>query len=313
MTGGLAERRGSIVTRLLCENRTVTRYPRILSFVSLFPNLGNYTSFWGVDELLGPAYWPRRRIDCRDYRAINVEQYDVAVIGGAGLLAAGFAGFWDWLARQRIPVIIMGVGVCLPDQDSAAAAWERGGVPREAVAALGDRLLYASVRDDLTREYYGLRGADVTYCPTLAFLHRRFDVPVRGRNTLYAHHDGLAHDKEGASLRALADDTTDNLMLSQSGDAILAKYVAADVVITTRLHGAIIAMGLGRPYVAVAHDSKLRAFHRQHGGGILVEGAGDVPGALEDARGLQPQADLAGLARSADRIRAVLAGLQHAA
>ena len=291
----------------------MTRGPRILSFVSLFPNVGNYTSFWGVDELLGPPNWAQRRIDCRDYRAINVDQYDVAVVGGAGLLAAGFAGFWAWLARQRIPVIIFGVGVCLPDRNSAAAAWERGGVPRDAVTALGNRLLYANVRDDLTREYYGLRDADVTYCPTLAFLNARFGVPRRGRNILYAHHEGLAHGKEGASLRALADDTTNNLMEAHSADAILAKYLAADIVITTRLHGAIIGMGLGRPYVAVAHDSKLRAFHRQHGGGILVEAAADVPGALEEARRLHPRPDSPRLARSAATIREILAGLQLAA
>jgi hypothetical protein len=286
---------------------------RILSFVSEFPNIGNYTAFWGVDQLLAPDYWPARRIDCRQYEEVDARRYDVALVGGAGLLAAGFGRFWAWLAAQEVPVIIMGVGVCLPDRQSAAVRRERGGVPRLALAALGKRLLYTNVRDELTREFYDLVGADVTFCPSLAFLRARFRHPPRGRNVLYVHHGGLASSGEGTALRALSDDATDNLMEVRTPDQILEKYLAADVVITTRLHGAVIGAALGRPYVAVAHDSKLRAFHRQHGGGILVESTADVPAVLDEAKRLQPNISLAALERSAARVKAVLAGLEGTA
>jgi polysaccharide pyruvyl transferase WcaK-like protein len=47
-------------------------------------------------------------------------------------------------------------------------------------------------------------------------------------------------------------------------------------VVTSRLHGAIIAYGLGLPYVALAGDEKLREFHRLFGGGQLVNSAAEL-------------------------------------
>ena len=63
-------------------------------------------------------------------------------------------------------------------------------------------------------------------------------------------------------------------------------YLPAEVVVSTRLHGAIIAYGLGIPYVAVPRDEKVRAFHRLHGNGILCEDPADVGEAVAAAEKL---------------------------
>lgn len=287
----------------------MSRSPRIINFISDAPNIGNFTAFWGIDELIGDEFWPSLRIDCRRYASVDIDRYDVALVGGAGLLAAGFTPFWEWLARQRIPVIMFGLGVCLPDEDSEVPRNSLGGVPVETVRALGDRLLYANMRDRLTKDLYGLDRAEVTYCPTLAFVRARYGQPARGRNVLYAHHQRLVSSGEGAELRRHADDDTDNLMHDTSPSAILAKYLEADVVLTTRLHGAIIGVALGRPYVAVAHDEKLRAFHAEHGGGLLIDDPADAPDALARVRATTPEAHLEPLRHSAETVRSLLRSL----
>jgi hypothetical protein len=66
---------------------------------------------------------------------------------------------------------------------------------------------------------------------------------------------------------------TDNIQRPLWGveDIIRSGYCRSRLVATTRLHGAIIAYGLGIPYVALARDDKLRAFHRMYGNGVLTE------------------------------------------
>ena len=49
------------------------------------------------------------------------------------------------------------------------------------------------------------------------------------------------------------------------------------------MHGAIIAYGLGLPYIAIAGDEKLREFHRLFGGGWLVENLNQLNQVLERA------------------------------
>ena len=49
------------------------------------------------------------------------------------------------------------------------------------------------------------------------------------------------------------------------------------LVVSTRLHGAIIAYGLRIPYVAIPRDEKIRAFHRCYGNGALIQHPDQLP------------------------------------
>ena len=47
-------------------------------------------------------------------------------------------------------------------------------------------------------------------------------------------------------------------------------YQDCDYVVTTRLHGAIIAYAFKRPYIAISFDPKITAFHKLYGGGVCI-------------------------------------------
>jgi len=51
---------------------------------------------------------------------------------------------------------------------------------------------------------------------------------------------------------------------------ILKIYQDCDYVVTTRLHGAIIAYAFKRPYIAISFDPKVAAFHKLYGGGVCI-------------------------------------------
>ena len=57
-------------------------------------------------------------------------------------------------------------------------------------------------------------------------------------------------------------------------------YQKSDFVVTTRLHGAIIAYAFKRPYIAISFDPKIAAFHKLYGGGVCITQLSQLPMAL---------------------------------
>ena len=256
---------------------------KIINFYSSVDNIGNFTPVLGIRDMIGVETdtW---NIHDRglDFDFVN-RQYACAIIGGAGLLDSGFLPFWQKFARDcRIPTIIWGVGVCAPD-----SAVEKGVDPAvfRLAAAKCDLI---NVRDDLTAEYYSLKGPSITPCPTIAYTQRFLAAPVARSRVLHASHDQLVSRSERDALRetlaaALGPvDFTDNIQRPLRGiEDIVSKYNRSRLVVTTRLHGAIIAYGLGVPYLALARDEKLRAFHRLYGNGRLVETVQEIGRAVK--------------------------------
>ena len=264
---------------------------RIINFYSSVDNIGNFTPVLGIRQMLGleTDTW---NIHDRglDFDFVN-RHYACAIIGGAGLLDTGFLPFWEKFEREcRIPAVVWGVGVCAPD--SAAEKGVDPAVFRRAAAKCD----LINVRDDLTAEYYGLQDPSITPCPTIVYTEPMLrNAPARTR-VLYASHEQLVSRSERDALRetltaALGHvDFTDNIQRPLRGiEDIVAKYQRSRLVVTTRLHGAIIAYGLGVPYLALARDEKLRAFHRLYGNGRLVETVEDIGRAVKtDVRCDQP-------------------------
>jgi len=52
--------------------------------------------------------------------------------------------------------------------------------------------------------------------------------------------------------------------------SILNMYQDCDYVVTTRLHGAIIAYAFKRAYIAISFDPKVSAFNKLYGGGVCI-------------------------------------------
>jgi hypothetical protein len=241
----------------------------------------------GIRRILGdePDCWSVHDRDL-DFDFVN-RHYRYVIVGGAGLLDKGFEPFWAKFAREcRLPTVIWGVGICAPDRAT------QKGVDRDVFARAARKCALINFRDDLTADYYTVRQATIAPCPTIAYLEgldlHKLPAPD---GVLYSSHEELVCDDEREQIRCELRrglgrvNFTDNVQrrLNGLGDIIRRSYQTSRLVITTRLHGAIIAYGLGIPYIALPRDEKLRAFHRLFGNGVAIE---DVAG-LREALGMR--------------------------
>ena len=256
------------------------RSPRssTLQFYSKVHNIGNYIPVFGIQQMLGSSLdvW-----NCHDktidWDLIN-ESYEAVIVGGAGLLHACFHQFWIELSeRCKLPIVIWGIGVCLPENESPK------GVDREVVSAVFQRAIMANVRDELTAEFYRLSSkVDISACPSIFYLQnfrKKFldiDPNFRRYDVLHSIHTSLINPQESQKIihlikkNKLSIFSTDNISRHTIGiEDIIDKYRQSRLVITTRLHGAIIAFGLEIPYLALSRDPKITSFYNMYKGGYL--------------------------------------------
>lgn len=249
------------------------RRPRspVIQFYSPQANIGNYTPVLGIQRMIGCATDTWSAHDSHvDFDFIN-RNYACAIIGGAGLLHGVFQPFWTRFVEQcRIPYIVWGVGLCCPD-----------GGPRPVDQHIGHTALsradLVDLRDDITADYYGISDCHIGPCPTLAYLESFALRQRRRSHVLVAAHTELVPEQDLARISEAVGHVvgrvkeTNNEQCCWLGvhDVIRRLYVSATMVVTTRLHGAIISYGLGIPYLAISYDKKLDAFYRLYGNGLL--------------------------------------------
>jgi hypothetical protein len=118
------------------------------------------------------------------------KNYSQVIIGGAGLLHSVFEKFWIDIEKNcKLPIIIWGIGVCLPDNDSVK------GVPKQVVQSVFAKAKFANVRDELTRDFYELDpNISITACPTLVYISNSFKVEAKtksGNHILHSSHVDL--------------------------------------------------------------------------------------------------------------------------
>lgn len=242
-------------------------------------NAGDWLSAQGIRSLLEPEPMTEHLCDepfVADTLAALAarDQGDLLVIGGGGLLMDYFAPFWrGLLALRPLPrFCVWGAGIC---------AWKHAScdLDPDLLGAIGRHSLLTVVRDDLTRQAITTAmGGDLPLpvpCPSLVAI----ETPAEpGSGVLHVDHFDLVgadgHARMDAIAREFAARTgrmvlaTNNRLPAGDHEAllrILSRYAAADVVVTSRLHGAILALAHGRRVVAVAADQKLDAFLRAVG------------------------------------------------
>lgn len=261
---------------------------KVVQFVSTNPNIGNFLPVLAIQQMLHEntdVFNVHREID---WDFVN-DNYELAVIGGAGLLHSVFEPFWREFAEKcNLPYLIWGVGLCSIDSIEQPTYVH----PQVAVSVF-ERALAVNVRDTLTADTYGGSIRDqisITACPTIFYLRKFAVSPVKNAVTLVMHPELVSdevHDAVERSLKArdLNVVKTFNVQSETEGvdDIIYDYYCESSLVVTSRLHGAIIAYGLGLPYIAIAGDEKLREFHRLFGGGWLVENLNQLNQVLERA------------------------------
>lgn len=260
----------------------------VMCFYSHGNNIGNFTPNFGMRRMLGIDfdYWSMHRGE-PDFDAINTH-YRAIVIGGAGLLHGVFEPFWKLIADKcRLPIAIWGVGACAPEGSTRP-------VDPAVVESLKDRTALVNVRDELTRSMYGFPQGSIAACPTIVWLH---GMPrEQPRHILLAEHGGIVDpqtlEQIRAAVHAAADAgrtmvrTTENRQrfkwprTSSSTAHVRRDYARASLVVTSRLHGAIIAYGLGVPYIAFSRDPKIEGFVERFGNGVVVRDIDQLNNAL---------------------------------
>jgi len=256
-----------------------TAHSDIIQFYSGVPNIGNYLPVMGIREELriDTDLWSIHDPNI-DWQFIN-RHYSWAIIGGAGLLNACFEPFWRQFAKYcNLPFVVWGVGVCLPDSD------DDPGVSKSAARPVLKEASLVNLRDDVTGSYYNLDSFYISPCPTVTYL-KNYDMREAHKKgtILYSAHTDLVNNVEQDKLYNVVKSVSPNVEYTDNIERrlknmkyIIDRYARSRLVVTTRLHGAIIAYALQKPYIAIPHDEKVRAFHRLYGNGVTAEGPKDL-------------------------------------
>ena len=253
---------------------------RVIQFYSSVDNIGNYLPVLGIRKMIGETTDTWCIHDKQiDFDFIN-KNYQCAIIGGAGLLHECFEPFWNnFLQECKLPTIIWGVGSCIPDGTTIGDDY------RKVVAKVAKQCDLVNVRDQLTADYFGMENVHLSPCPTLIYLEEfQKSVSQDSNVILFSSHEELFETIEKKQIRNTVKQVatefkyTDNIQYSFLGlDDIIRKYYAQSrLVVTTRLHGAIIAYGLGIPYILLPRDEKLRAFYQAYKNGISVNNTKEI-------------------------------------
>jgi hypothetical protein len=249
---------------------------KTLQFYSANRNIGNYLPVLAIHQMLDQELdvWNIHKSPV-DWEFVH-KNYDQVIVGGAGLLHSVFEKFWVDLEKNcKLPIIIWGIGVCLPDNDSVK------GVPKEVVQSVFSRAVYANVRDELTRDFYSLSPEiSITACPTLVHVDNNFKVAAKdglGKDILHSSHVDLEPTSTTPEIKQIITAAGFDYSFTENIETkeyplknILKMYQKSDFVVTTRLHGAIIAYAFKRPYIAISYDPKIAAFHKLYGGGVCI-------------------------------------------
>ena len=263
-------------------------------------NVGDWLSARGIQSLLAPL--PVRELFCDAPFATETlttlsqaGPQDFIVIGGGGLFMDYFVPFWEGFRPMaaRVPFVIWGAGCCDMKR-------ERTRAPLELISEIAHQSRLCIVRDELTREQLGdSKLPPPVLCPTVVA------VPATGgeqKRLLHVDH----YDNVGAEIYermlteadAFAERTgrsyrqTNNLIPAGHRGAlqkVLELYASADLVLTSRLHGCIIALATGRRVLVVSGDNKVESFMGAAGLGDWVCDLDDIHSLAARLERLQEQ------------------------
>lgn len=251
-------------------------------------NIGDWQAAKALQRLLGTsvvehlcdAPFVRRTLE----RLTTVGPDDVVVVGAGGLFMDYFSDFWEGLLDglpTRAPLVVWGVGVCAPKSSPSSLdpALLRRVVDRSTLTAVRDPLSVDVLSDD--------DRVRLTPCPSLAVGL----PPVTSSRPLLLHatHRYTIGDDVLAAVRAQARDfarttgraytETDQRISPDDGDAFvrgIERFGQAEVVVSSRLHGCLLALAARRPVIAISGDVKVDSFMTWAGlGNRLIDAQDD--------------------------------------
>jgi polysaccharide pyruvyl transferase WcaK-like protein len=239
-------------------------------------NIGDWLSARGIQSLLSPLEVEQHLIDEPFVdetlaRLAEADSDDLIIIGGGGLFMDYFEPFWRGFQpiARRVPFCLWGVGYC-------DLKLEKSLPKLSLIEPLIKQSSLCVVRDSVTRDR--LKGCllpEPVVCPSVALIDEQ---PVGGYGVLhvdnYSTAGVVAYDAMCEAAEAFAARTgrkcrqTNNLISAANEHALrstLDLYAASDVILSSGLHGCIIAVAMGRRVLAVSGDYKIEAFMQAAG------------------------------------------------
>ena len=234
-------------------------------------NVGDWLSARGIQSLLAPLPITEHLCD-EPFVPGTLEALataapnDLIVIGGGGLFMDYFTPFWKGFREimDRHVFCIWGVGLCdLKAQGSHT--------PQHLLEEIIQASQMCIVRDEVTRAH--LPGCDLpppVPCPSLVAVKPPANP---GRNLLHvAHYDVVGpenYERMCVLARTFAQRTerayreTNNRIQASRQVAlqqVLDLYADTELVLSSRLHGCILALAMRRKVLAVSGDRKIESF-----------------------------------------------------
>jgi len=234
-------------------------------------NIGDWLSGLGIQKSLQPHeviehYCDEPFIGSTVNKLSTLAAEDIIVVGGGGLFMDYFDPFWRGLLpiMARVRTFIWGAGLC----DLKTSGGSRGD------RTLLDHVVASSalcvVRDRITMEYLKGGVTGPIPCPSLIALDGH---KPPGHGLLHVSHWSAVGQeiwqKMDAHARSFASHTGRHMAevnnQIKDGDRgalnrMLDAYRGSDLILTSRLHGCIIGVGLGKKVLAVSGDWKIESF-----------------------------------------------------
>jgi len=248
-------------------------------------NIGDYLPTLGMWDMLGSKTDLYSIMNTQiDFNFIN-KNYKAVIVGGAGILGKGCNAFFEKLTQEcTLPIVLWGVGMCLRYDKPI----EQLGLNKELAKKVEEKSILLNIRDTLTQSFYKFEKAEIAVCPAAVYASRFRKYKSRKPETiLYVAHEPLVPVVDNQNIIKTIQENSkkfaylNNLFKEQKSTDEIENvfknyYCKSKLIVTTRLHGAIIAYGLGIPYIAIAYDEKLVSFHENYGNGLLVKNSEEL-------------------------------------
>ncbi len=246
-------------------------------------NVGDYISHKGIRLLIGHSgvdlYCSKAWIsEFEKYINKAHDSQKVAVIGGGGLLQPAFEDFWEKLLSSKIKFYCIGIGINFMNG--------RPLLKEELLREIVSRSEMCIVRDNFTfNKLSNLLGEcslsklRLTACPSINFVNylkknnrlkqkaaqktlvhvfHPSDLRLIGANIELIRQNVMAY----ANSRSLEYVETDNMSNDHINSISLINN--AELVVSSRLHGCIIAFSCQKRFIPLVCDNKTREFVESH-------------------------------------------------
>jgi polysaccharide pyruvyl transferase WcaK-like protein len=239
-------------------------------------NIGDWLSARGIQSLLKPLELVELLCDEPFVPATlevlsEAKKDDFVIIGGGGLFMDYFQPFWEGFQSiaERVPYCIWGVGYCDMKRELSRP-------PPELLDKIVRQSRLCVLRDEMSRHYLNhCQLPPAVSCPSMAVVNAPSQM---SRGLLYADaYDNIGKQIYDVTVESLIDFSVrtgrnyrqiNNTIPRESElqlDTTLGHYASADLIVSSRLHGCILGIAMGRKVLAISGDHKVESFMRSAG------------------------------------------------